>query len=68
MTLSLRVGFGALAAFLLIGCSSVSDETRRKCATATDPSACQRAEALKQRQLDGDRLEENSQRGGGGGY
>lgn len=68
MTLSLRIGLGALAASLLLGCSSVSDEARRKCATAADPYACQRAEALKQRQIDSDRLQENSMKSGGGGY
>lgn len=54
------------AVVLLAGCSSTSEEIRRKCATAADPYGCQRAEALKQRQLDGERLEQNSQRGGGG--
>ena len=53
-----------IAVVLLAGCTS--EEVRRKCATAADPYACQRAEAQKQRQLDADRLTANSERGGGG--
>lgn len=53
------------AVVLLAGCSSTSDDIRRKCATAADPYACQRAEAVKQRQIDSDRLQENSIKHGG---
>lgn len=55
-----------IAVVLLAGCSSTSAEVRRKCAAAPDPYACQRAEAQKQRQLDSERLEQNSSKGGGG--
>jgi hypothetical protein len=65
MTLSLRAGLSALAVLMLLGCSSTSDEVRRKCATSADPAACQRAEAQKQRAADGDRLMENSVNRGG---
>lgn len=60
MALSLRLGLSALAALILVGCSSTSEEVRRKCATTADPAACQRAEAQKQRDADSQRLMENS--------
>ena len=53
------------AVVLLAGCSSTSEEIRRKCATAADPYGCQRAEAQKQRDADGQRLMENSTNRGG---
>lgn len=65
MTLCLRAGLSAVAVLMLLGCSSTSDEVRRKCATSADPAACQRAEAQKQRDADGERLQENSIKHGG---
>jgi uncharacterized lipoprotein YmbA len=53
------------AIVLLAGCSSTSEEVHRRCATAADPAACQRAEAARLRQADGARLDENSRKYGG---
>ena len=50
----------------LVGCMSQADEIHRKCATATDPAACERAEYQRMRETDNKLFEENANKGGGG--
>lgn len=66
MTTLLRAGVGAISALVLTACSSVSDDIKRKCASAPDPAACQRAQYEQMRAADEQRLQENSIRHGGG--
>jgi len=56
---------GLLAAGLA-DCTSVADEVRRKCASATDPQACEKAEVARMRAEDSANL--NVTKGSGGGY
>lgn len=57
----------ALAALpLLVGCTSTADEIHRKCATAAEPAACEKAEYQQLRAADDARLQENSMKSGGG--
>ncbi len=62
------VSLGLAAMPLLADCSNTAEEIHRKCATAADPAACERAEYQKVREADDARLEQNSSMGGGGGY
>ncbi len=51
---------------LLVGCTSQAEEIHRKCATAADPAACERAEYQQMRAADDALLEQNSMKSGGG--
>ncbi len=51
---------------LLGGCTSTAEEIHRKCATAADPPACERAEYQQRREADDALLEQNSMKSGGG--
>ena len=68
MRLPLSASLVLVALPLLGGCTSQAEEIRQKCATASDPAACQRAEYQKLRDADAKLFEENSQKSGGGGY
>lgn len=68
MKLLAGASLGLAALPLLVGCMSQAEEIHRKCATATDPPACERAEYQRMREADDEALEVNSSKGGGGGY
>lgn len=68
MRLLAGVSLGLAALPLLAGCTSQAEEIRQRCATAADPPACQRTEYQKLHEADARLLEENTNKGGGGGY
>jgi hypothetical protein len=68
MRLLAGAGLALAALPLLVGCTSQAEEIHRKCATATDPAACERAEYQRMREADDKLFEENAMKSGGGGY